>query len=267
VSILQGIRSHYPLLGSRGVLLLAKARLLRRPIETQVFAPGILHSIHLRVGTSDVSLFRDILLNKEYEWELPSGPRVIVDAGANIGLSSIFYANRYPHARIICVEPEPSNARMLRKNMAYYPNSVIVEAALWNHNEPVSVVDPGVGEWGFRTIPGSSNMRGITLDTLMDQCGIDYIDLLKVDIEGAEKEVFENPSQWIDRLGVIVIEPHDRFKPGCSRSLYLATRDFDVERRKGEMIFLAKAGKTQSTQAATGSITVATQNRKGIGNS
>lgn len=245
------------------MLLLAKARLLRRPIEMQVSAPGILHPIHLRVGTSDVSLFRDILLNKEYEWDLPAAPRLIVDAGANIGLSSIFYANRYPHARIICVEPEPCNARMLRKNMAYYPNSVIVEAALWSNNEPISVVDPGLGEWGFRTIPGSSNMRGITLDTLMDQCGIDYIDLLKVDIEGAEKEVFQNPSQWIDRLGVIVIEPHDRFKPGCSRSIYLATRDFEFEQRKGEMVFLARAGKPQSIQAPIDSTTVAIQSRKG----
>jgi FkbM family methyltransferase len=222
------------------VLLLAKARLLQKPVEIQVSAPGVVHPIRLRVGTSDVSLFRDILLHQEYEWELPAAPRVIVDAGANIGLSSIFYANRYPHARIICVEPEPANAMMLRKNMAYYPNSMVVEAALWNHNEPIGMVDPGLGEWGFRTIPGASGVRGITVDTLMAECAIDYIDLLKVDIEGAEKEVFENPSKWIDRLGVIVIEPHDRFRPGCSRSLYLATRDFDVERRKGEMVFLAR---------------------------
>jgi FkbM family methyltransferase len=240
VSIVEGIRSHYPLLGLRGVLILAKARLLQKPVETQVSVPGIMHPIHLRLGTSDISLFRDILLNKEYEWELPTAPHVIVDAGANIGLSSIFYANRYPHARIICVEPEPSNVVMLRKNMAYYPNSTVMEVALWNHNEPIGVVDPGLGEWGFRTIPVSSGVRGITVDTLMAECGIDFIDLLKVDIEGAEREVFENPAKWIDRIAAIVIEPHDRFKPGCSRSLYLATRDFDVERRKGEMVFLAR---------------------------
>jgi FkbM family methyltransferase len=264
VSIVQGIRSYYPLLGTRGVFQLAKSRFLRRPIQIQVSAPGILHPIHLRVGTSDISLFRDIVLNKEYEWELPAAPRVIVDAGANIGLSSIFYANRYPEARIICVEPEPFNALMLRKNMAYYPNSVVVEAALWNKNEPVSIVDPGLGEWGFRTIPKGSSARGITVDRLMDQCSIDYIDLLKADIEGAEREVFENPSKWIDRLGAIVIEPHDRFKVGCSRALYLATPDFAIEGRRGEMVFLARDRKAQLIESTICSAT-RPQSRENIG--
>jgi FkbM family methyltransferase len=232
------------------VVFLATARLLHRPIEIQTFAPGIEHPIHLRVGTSDVSLFRDILLNKEYEWELRAAPRVIVDAGANVGLSSIFYANRYPEARIICVEPEPSNAMMLRKNMAYYPNSVVVESALWKANEPISVVDPGLGEWGFRTVSGLSNVRAITVDRLMHQCRVDYIDLLKVDIEGAEVELFADPSCWIGRVGAIVIEPHDRFRVGCSRSLYLATRDFQVERRRGETVFLARTRTSRSAQSS-----------------
>lgn len=232
------------------MIQLAKARLLRRPIEIAVSAAGIAHPIHLRLGTSDISVFRDVLLNKGYEWELPAAPKIIVDAGANIGLSSIFYSNRYPDARIICVEPEPCNVMMLRKNMSYYPNSIVIEAALWNKNESVRIVDPGVGAWGFRTIPGNSKVRGLTMDSLISEYSIDYIDLLKVDIEGAEREVFQNPSRWLDRVGAIVIEPHDRFKVGCSRSVYLATQDFEVEWQKGEMIFLARNGKPQLTSSA-----------------
>jgi FkbM family methyltransferase len=223
------------------LLVLAKARILHRAVEIKVVTPGIAHPIHLRVGTSDVSLFRDILLNKEYEWELPKVPGVIVDAGANVGFSSIYYANRYPQAKVVCVEPESSNAMMLRKNMAYYPNSLVVEAALWSENGPVSLVDPGLGAWGFRTVPGASHVQGITVDRLMDQCGIRYIDLLKIDIEGAEAEVFADPSRWLGRVGAIAIEPHDRFRAGCSRSLFLATPDFSVK-RKGEMVFLARTG-------------------------
>lgn len=230
-------------MGTRGVVLLAGMRLWGRPKEVTVSVPGVVHPIHVRMRSSDISLVRDILLEKAYEWELPRAPRVIVDAGANIGLASIYYANRYPEARIISVEPEPSNANLLRRNLSYYPNSVALEAALWKANEPVSVVDPGLGDWGFRTIPGSAGVQGITLDRLMDQCSIEHIDLLKVDIEGAEKEVFGDPSQWIDRVGAIVIEPHDRFKVGCSRSLYIATQDFEIERRRGEMVFLARADK------------------------
>ncbi len=240
MSLLQGIKSCHQVLGSMGVIRLAEARLFRKPVEITVHAAGIARPIHLRVGTSDVSLFRDILLKKEYAWEMPSLPRVIVDAGANVGMASVFYANRYPEAKIISVEPEPWNAEMLRKNMAYYPNNVVLEAALWNENEPVRLLDPGLGEWGFRTVAGGSGVRGITVEQLMRECGIDYIDLLKLDIEGAEVEVLADASRWIGRIGAILMEPHDRFRAGCSRSLYLATPDFEVERRKGEMIYLAR---------------------------
>jgi hypothetical protein len=74
----------------------------------------------------------------------------------------------------------------------------------------------------------------------MEQCGIDYVDLLKVDIEGAEKEVFESSSRWIDRVGAIAIELHDQLKSGCSSAFRDATRDFSYESRKGETIFVAR---------------------------
>jgi FkbM family methyltransferase len=184
-----------------------------------------------------------VILQSQYEWEFPKSPRVIVDAGANIGLASIFFANKYPGATIISVEPAPSNLELLRKNMAHYPNSVIVPGALWKDNSNVTVVDPGGGEWGFQVAEGAlgnSGVAALTMDGLMDQCGIDYVDLLKVDIEGAEKEVFETSSTWIDRVGAIAIELHDHLKSGCSRAFRDATRDFGHESCKGEAIFVVR---------------------------
>jgi hypothetical protein len=80
----------------------------------------------------------------------------------------------------------------------------------------------------------------MTLDKLMDECGIDYIDVLKIDIEGSEKEVFENAARWIDRVGMIAVELHDRFKSGCSSSVYSATKGFEILSRNGETIFFAR---------------------------
>lgn len=106
------------------------------------------------------------------EWEHPKSPRVIVDAGANIGLTSVFYSNKYPRAKIFAIEPEPSNFELLKKNTASYTNVVRIQAALLRENEPVGFFDPGAGFWGFRTAESESESavprgyaRGLTLDT------------------------------------------------------------------------------------------------------
>jgi len=237
------LKCHYLAMGIRGVFLGVKARLLRTTGETAVSIPGIVHPIHLRLRTSDVPLLTQVILLSQYDWKFPESPRVIVDAGANIGLASIFFANRYPGAKIISVEPAPSNLKLLRKNMAPYPNNIIVAGALWKDNSRVQIVDPGGGEWGFQVEEGPSANGGVaalTLDRLMDQVGIDFVDLLKVDIEGAEKEVFETSSPWIKRVGTIAIELHDQLKVGCSRAFREATRDFGHELHKGETIFVAR---------------------------
>jgi len=125
MSILEGLQGHFTLFGPYGVFLAAKARALHRPIEIRVLVDGIRHPIHLRLRTSDVSLLDEIILNAEYACETFSAPRVIIDAGANIGLASVFYANRYPRAKIIAIEPEQSNFDVLKKNTSHYSNVIL----------------------------------------------------------------------------------------------------------------------------------------------
>jgi FkbM family methyltransferase len=76
---------------------------------------------------------------------------VIIDAGANIGLTSVVYANRYPEARVIAIEPEVSNFQLLKENAASYPNIELVHGALWKENTKLRILDPGSGSWAFRT--------------------------------------------------------------------------------------------------------------------
>jgi FkbM family methyltransferase len=176
-------------------------------------------------------------------------PRVIVDAGANIGLTSIFYANKYPSANIIAIEPESSNFALLQKNTQQYPNITAVHAALWKENSQISVIDPGQGHYGFQTVEqknakykaGNRNLvAAVTVDYLMSHYALNLVDILKIDIEASEKEVFEDSTAWIDRVGIVVVELHDHFRAGCARSVYLATKDFEYEWRKGETVFLAR---------------------------
>jgi FkbM family methyltransferase len=168
---------------------------------------------------------------------------------ANVGLSAIFFANLFPEARIIALEPESSNFEMLAANVAPYPKITPLRAALWHENKRISLVDPGLGKWGFIThdetesaFAGTPNglVQALTLDRLMDDYGLDHIDLLKLDIEGAEREVFDTPGAWIDRVDAILVELHDRLKPGCSRNFYVATRGFELEWSKGQVIGVAR---------------------------
>jgi FkbM family methyltransferase len=249
VNLLLGIHIYYSLFGIRGVLLAAKARAFNRSVVVTVNVPHLRHPIHLRLRTSDVTVFRSVILDKEYEWPLAKSPKLIVDAGANIGLTSVFYANTYPEAKIIAIEPEPSNYNMLVKNTAKYHNISPIRAALWNCNGRVHIIDGGIGGWSFQVEKanvGASNTESpglaiaLTLDQLMSDFKIDQLDLLKVDIEGSEKEVFENSVGWINRVGVIVIELHDRLKAGCSNAVEQATKNWGTKFRRSETTFLLR---------------------------
>src|SRR3984957_16700899 len=199
MTMLTGLRMYHSLLGPFGVLLAAKSRFMGRSSQVVVEVAGIRHPVHLRVSAADVWLCQQILLEAQYECTLSIVPRVIVDAGANIGLASIFYANKYPEAKIIAIEPEPSNYEMLQKNVALYPNIVPIHAALWNQKKRLLGSSVAAGhhayqvkeEIGLDDDRRHGSVRGISLLELMTDLGIQRIDLLKVDIEGSEKEVFQ----------------------------------------------------------------------------
>src|SRR6202167_30410 len=244
----EGPRMYYSLFGARGLLLGAKSRLLRRPIEVTVGVPGIAHPIYLRLRTTDVALCREILLHGQYDWQFPTRPKVIVDAGANIGMAAIFYANKFPESKIVAIEPEPSNYEVLKKNAARYPNIVTIHAALWRENQQLDILDPGTGHTTFRTrhvdkcavTAGRQLVRGVRLDTLMKDLGIGYVDLLKVDIEGSEKEVFEHSHAWVGEVGILAIELHDWIQSGCSHSVRVAAQDFDWTFQNGETTYFVR---------------------------
>lgn len=120
------------------------------------------------------------------------------------------------------MEAEASNFAILAKNVGRYANISPIHAALWNRDGEIGVSEPdpasgAFGKWGFvAREDGGARVRAVTMRTLLAEMNIDRVDLLKVDIEGAEKEVFET-CDWMERVGVLIIEIHDRFRPGCKR--------------------------------------------------
>ena len=186
--------------------------------------PGVAHPLHLRAGTSDLYMFEEVFLQGEYAIQQSLDPKLILDIGANIGCASVWFANRYPNAKIIAVEPDASNVAMLRKNVEPYPNVRVIEGAVWWENTTLALDDQG-DKSGIQVRAGEGGVRAMTIGEI---AGTTKIDLLKLDVEGAEKELFEHDPAWLANVGVLMIELHDRFKPGCSKALYsaLARHDF-----------------------------------------
>ncbi len=246
MSIREGLASHYRNFGLRGVLAISAYRLFALPKEIIARPPGIRNPVHIRLRTTDASTYADILLRGEYNFDLPFSPRTIVDAGANIGMASIYFTHKYPEARRIAIEAESSNFAVLARNVRPYPAIIPVHAALWNRDGEISVSEPDPatgahGKSGFVTHQGSGvKVRAITMRTLMQEMQMPSIDLLKADIEGAEKEVFED-CDWIDDIRCLIVELHDRFRPGCSEAVISVVRGFSKIQRGETSLYVREA--------------------------
>jgi FkbM family methyltransferase len=214
---------------------------------------GFRHPIFIRPGTTDVEVMQQVLLDKEYDFQLPTAPKVIVDAGANIGLAAVYLATVFPDATIFALEPERSNFELMVRNTEGYSRIKALHAALWNVEGQINLLDPHGGHCGFRTSDSSAGpfnsvakTQALTVDSLMRDHGIERIELLKVDIEGAEREVFNGSAHWINKVEMIMVELHDETQPGCSEAFYKATENYQSEIvMKGETIL-----RQRSTHAA-----------------
>lgn len=200
------------------------------PRRYRVRLAGRPQDLWLRTRGGDLFVLHEVFLSRCYD--VPgfdaSGAGTIVDLGANVGLASLYLATRAPRARLVCVEPSPANAGLLRRNLAALPNATVVEAAVAAGSGPVAF-DDGHPAWGGRLAAhGPTLVRGLSMDDLLrETLPVGRVDLLKVDIEGAERELFAGDTGWLDRVDRIVAELHPPYAFEEFRAL-LAGRGFAV---------------------------------------
>lgn len=213
-------------------------RLVSVPVALMKFTvPGLRHPIGVRPDTSDLNAFTQVCLERDYEITLAKPPRLIVDAGANIGLTSALFANQFPEAKIVAIEPMAENVGLLAENVRPYPNVQVLHAAVWNRSGTVNLVthddsNKFLGHWGIRvregpTFDASKAVRAVTILEVLINSGFPVIDILKIDIEGAEVDIFNKDARlWLSRTNVLIIELHDRFRPGCREAVHEAMKSF-----------------------------------------
>jgi FkbM family methyltransferase len=193
--------------------------------KTQIYLKPLHRCVSIRIGTSDLACFEQVFLRGEYNMPYDIEPAIIIDAGANVGAATLFFSHRYPGARIFAIEPEATNFEMLKHNCGGLRNVTLIEAALWSRHAHLSVIAAGREKFAASVTECESDgpqVKAITIDDLMAAYGLSRIDYLKMDIEGAEKEIFADNPPWLDKVEVLAVELHDRFKAGCAHAFYSA---------------------------------------------
>ena len=210
--------------------------------QTELHLPELKHPVFIRSGSSDGSLFRQIFYDGEYDLEIPFEPKYIIDGGANIGFFAVLMANRYPSAKIISIEPDSNNFKLLKRNTAPYPNIVPVQSGIWNKEVSLQVIDQGYGEWGLMVKEVSpdttDSFSAVSIAGIMKQHGIPQLDVIKLDVEGAEEFIFaDHYHEWIPKTKMMIIELHERMKPRSADSFWKAMANYSFSKKQiGENI-------------------------------
>ena len=186
-----------------------------------------------RGGTSDEAVGQEILEYGKYKLDLENfQPKLIVDCGANIGYSTVFFANEYPDAQIVAIEPDKTNFKFLQYNTIFYDNVKPLNSALWHCETSLRIYDKETAANGYMTVEtnaeDSEAIQSTTLSKILAEAGAEKIDLLKIDINGAEKEVFgaDNVNDWISKVRVLAVVLHDDLKDGCSFEFFKAISNY-----------------------------------------
>jgi FkbM family methyltransferase len=183
--------------------------------------------------SSDARVFQQVLLLKDYgqvlDWffivSAEKEIKTIMDIGANIGCSALFFSTRVPDADIFCLEPEESNYARLQLNLALNPNLRIRchRAALWTGSGSLNFSNDfrDGKEWASRFVEGQKRgnikpqeVAAIDIAELAGKAGFAQVDFLKIDIEGTEADLLKSDSFLgflKDKVRRLALEVHTEF--------------------------------------------------------
>jgi FkbM family methyltransferase len=160
----------------------------------------------------DITTLYKAILEKQ---EIP----IIIDAGANIGATAIWFAKAFPQAAVLAIEPGPRNADLCRRNTSSINAITVIEAALGATVGQCSISNNKAQSWAFQTSRSDQGKIPIvTIPELAKSIPHGCLFAAKVDIEGFESDVFSYNTDWLDDLKFLFLEPHDWMLPGSHTS-------------------------------------------------
>jgi FkbM family methyltransferase len=213
-----------------GLAAFAATYLRRGPIFEIRRSSG---KIYLRDNPSDRFVFREVFIERGYDtswWKqdvwlqrrykaiLAAGHvPLIIDAGANIGMASLWFSEQFPLAKVFAIEPERGNISILARN-AVGRSIVPLAGAVWDKTAHLCITNEDAASDAFRVVEseGNGEVRAYSIDEITDMEPGGDLFIVKIDIEGGESALFRSNTGWLEKPALIIIEPHDWLFPGES---------------------------------------------------
>lgn len=172
--------------------------------------------IYLRTYSGDIDIFYEIFWKKVYSFSSTGTPRFIIDIGANVGLATLYFLKEFPGCKIICVEPDPANVETLKKNLELQIKKQqvkVYEAAISNNDGNMFLNSPQL-KYNSKLLADDNNdemnlsVKVLSMNNFLKENSIEQTDILKIDIEGSEVELFSADVSWLSIVKEVVIETH-----------------------------------------------------------
>jgi len=168
--------------------------------------------LNYRIDVVDVASFlaqfKEIFVDEQYRFQTTNSAPIIIDCGANIGVSCLYFKSNYPNSTILAIEADAHIASVLSKNLA--SNDVqdveIIGKAAWIDNDGVSFAPDGADGGAIQNAATTSRVPSVRLRSLLESQN--YIDLLKIDIEGAEYRVLVDVADQLHKVSNLFFEYH-----------------------------------------------------------
>ncbi len=205
-----------------------------------------------RPGTTDLLVLEQVFLDGEYRVEpiAPESIEYIVDLGSNIGVTAMFWAQRYPNAKMVLVEPDPDNFKLLQRNTAAFQDRcVLLNVAVSDKRGETSFFRSD-REYGHSILKGDDSVSEIVVKTMtvsdvLNAASFPRVDLLKMDIEGGEQIVMPTIGTWKFAPRYLIAELHppydfSAFTEHC-RSVGLQATESSAEGFRCNLPFAVRA--------------------------
>jgi FkbM family methyltransferase len=194
--------------------------------------------------SSDMIVFNQIFEREEYKAVLEifkknfkkNSDLKIIDAGSNIGLTSLYFSAFFTDSEFICIEPDEQNFDVMSVNLDNKKIKKLhkIKGGVWSKNTCLKIVRDfrDQREWAVRVeeTTEKTNLPAFSINSLIEKYNFETIDILKMDIEGSEKEVFTGLNADVSFLSItkcVAIEIHDEFN--CRADINGVFKKYDFE--------------------------------------
>jgi len=170
--------------------------------------------------SSDFSVFLQVFFHEQYRNIVSLAQlnnieiKWVLDLGANVGYTSIYFQHYFPDSKILAVEPDFNNFNHLKLNLKNFTNVTLVNCAVWAHQTTLNLKNDKGEAWGKsydENIETDVKIKAYSINDFQEKNQQLIIDVLKIDIEGAEKAIFDSDTEFLNFTKLIAIEIHDDY--------------------------------------------------------